>query len=67
MSEPAVILAVRRTAELALSAAWRRLWCCAASTGDHLKRRPDMTTEGIEAVFLETRNWGKAAKCAQGA
>jgi hypothetical protein len=21
-----------------------------------------MTTEGIEAVFLETRNWGKAAK-----
>ena len=21
-----------------------------------------MTTEGIEAVFLETHNWGKAAK-----
>ena len=21
-----------------------------------------MATEGIEAVFLETRNWGKAAK-----
>ena len=21
-----------------------------------------MTTDGIEAVFLETRNWGKAAK-----
>lgn len=24
-----------------------------------------MTTEGIEAVFLETRNWGKAAKFLQ--
>jgi hypothetical protein len=23
---------------------------------------PDMTTKGIEAVFLETHNWGKAAK-----
>ena len=28
----------------------------------HPGRRPDMTTEGIEAVFLETHNWGKAAK-----
>jgi hypothetical protein len=25
-----------------------------------------MTTEGIEAVFLETHNWGKAAKFYQG-
>src|SRR3989440_9547812 len=25
-------------------------------------RSDDMTTEGIEAVFLETHNWGKAAK-----
>jgi hypothetical protein len=25
-----------------------------------------MTTQGIEAVFLETRNWGKAAKFFQG-
>ncbi|WP_217164051.1 glyoxalase/bleomycin resistance/extradiol dioxygenase family protein [Streptomyces sp. AC512_CC834] len=25
-----------------------------------------MTTEGIEAVFLETHNWGKAAKFWQG-
>ena len=24
--------------------------------------KTDMTTEGIEAVFLETHNWGKAAK-----
>jgi tetratricopeptide (TPR) repeat protein len=29
---------------------------------NRLGRRPDMTTEGIEAVFLETHNWGKAAK-----
>jgi hypothetical protein len=34
----------------------------AGSIGDHQKRRPDMTTEGIEAVFLETHNWGKAAR-----
>jgi hypothetical protein len=26
------------------------------------KTRPEMTTDGIEAVFLETHNWGKAAK-----
>ncbi|WP_331770243.1 VOC family protein (plasmid) [Embleya sp. NBC_00888] len=25
-----------------------------------------MTTEGVEAVFLETHNWGKAAKFFQG-
>ncbi len=25
-----------------------------------------MTTEGIEAVFLTTHNWGKAAKFFQG-
>ena len=25
-----------------------------------------MTTEGIEAVFLETHNWGKSAKFFQG-
>jgi hypothetical protein len=25
-----------------------------------------MTTEGIEAIFLETHNWGKAAKFFQG-
>src|ERR1700755_2683091 len=24
-------------------------------------RRADMTTEGFEAVYLETRNWGRAA------
>src|SRR6185437_14077729 len=29
---------------------------------DHLEGDPDMKTEGIEAVFLETHNWGKAAK-----
>ena len=29
-------------------------------------RRPDMATEGIEAVFLTTHNWGKAAKFFQG-
>src|SRR5687768_5254413 len=29
-------------------------------------RRGDMTTEGIEAVFLETHNWGKSAKFFQG-
>jgi hypothetical protein len=33
-----------------------------AGNGDHLKRRPDMTTDGIEALFLETHNLGKAAK-----
>lgn len=26
------------------------------------RRRADMSTEGIDAVFLETHNWGKAAK-----
>jgi hypothetical protein len=26
------------------------------------ERRPDMATEGIEAVFLTTHNWGKSAK-----
>jgi hypothetical protein len=25
-----------------------------------------MTTEGIEAIYMETRNWGKAAKFFQG-
>jgi uncharacterized glyoxalase superfamily protein PhnB len=33
-----------------------------ARDNDHLKGRRDMTTDGIEAVFLETHNWGKAAK-----
>ena len=33
-----------------------------AQNGDQRTRRPDMTTDGIEAVFLETHNWGKAAK-----
>jgi uncharacterized glyoxalase superfamily protein PhnB len=33
-----------------------------AATGDRRRRRVDMTTEGVEAVFLETHNWGKAAK-----
>jgi hypothetical protein len=33
-----------------------------SSDGDHPRRRPDMATEGIEAVFLETHNWGRAAK-----
>jgi uncharacterized glyoxalase superfamily protein PhnB len=32
------------------------------NAGNRPERRPDMTTEGIEAVFLETHNWGKAAK-----
>jgi hypothetical protein len=32
------------------------------SDRNHLGRKPDMTTDGIEAVFLETHNWGKAAK-----
>src|ERR1700709_1555164 len=30
------------------------------------RRRADMTTDGIEAVFLTTHNWGKAAKFFQG-
>lgn len=33
-----------------------------ASPADRLKRKTDMTTDGIEAVFLTTHNWGKAAK-----
>jgi hypothetical protein len=32
----------------------------------HLTRRPEMPTEGIEAVFLTTHNWGKTAKFFQG-
>src|ERR1700678_3293010 len=28
----------------------------------HCERRTEMTTEGIEAVFVETHNWGKSAK-----
>jgi hypothetical protein len=36
------------------------------SDGNHyLGKEVDMTTEGIEAVFLETHNWGKAAKFLQ--
>ena len=27
-----------------------------------LGRKPDMRTKGIQAVFLETHNWGRAAK-----
>src|ERR1700744_2667885 len=26
------------------------------------KGTPDMTTDGIEALFLETHNWGRAAR-----
>jgi hypothetical protein len=33
-----------------------------SSHRDRRMRRPDMTTEGIEAVFLETHNWGQAAR-----
>jgi uncharacterized glyoxalase superfamily protein PhnB len=34
-----------------------------ASGTHHLPRKDvDVKTEGIEAVFLETHNWGKAAK-----
>src|SRR5437764_13739767 len=29
-------------------------------------RSDDVTTDGIEAVFLETHNWGKAARFFQG-
>src|ERR1700761_2986622 len=32
------------------------------ASGDHPRRRSDMKTEGVEAVFLTTHNWGKAAK-----
>lgn len=31
-------------------------------TGDVPSRRTDATTQGIEAVFLETHNWGKSVK-----
>ena len=34
----------------------------ADARGRNGPRRPDMTTDGIEAVFLETHNWGKAAR-----
>src|SRR5205085_9949826 len=49
----------------------RRWWpthCGPTSTGptdgDDVRRdrSDDMTTEGIEAVFLETHNWGRAAR-----
>jgi hypothetical protein len=29
---------------------------------NRVERRPEVATEGIEAVFLETHNWGRAAK-----
>jgi hypothetical protein len=32
------------------------------SDGDRLGRRPDVTTEGVEGVYVETHNWGKAAR-----
>ena len=31
-------------------------------TSDQSRRKVEMATEGIEAVFLTTHNWGKAAK-----
>jgi hypothetical protein len=31
-------------------------------TDSERTRRSEMSTEGIEAVFLETHNWGRAAK-----
>ena len=31
-------------------------------TNSLMRRASDMTTDGIEAVFLTTHNWGKAAK-----
>src|SRR6478672_3455022 len=37
-----------------------------ASNHERRVRRADMTTEGIEAVFLETHNWGKSARFFQG-
>jgi hypothetical protein len=30
-----------------------------------LERKPDMATEGVEGVYLETHNWGKTAKFLQ--
>src|SRR5689334_2204365 len=41
--------------------------CAPISTAPHrsknrVERRPDMTTQGIGAVFVETQNWGRAAK-----
>jgi hypothetical protein len=33
-----------------------------SDTNHHLGKGVDMTTEGIEAVFVETHNWGKAAR-----
>src|SRR5579875_1925205 len=46
---------------------WSPTRCAATSTtptdpGNRPERGADMTTEGIEAVFLETHNWGKAAR-----
>src|SRR6202034_2032680 len=38
----------------------------AARANRPAKGETDMTTEGIEAVFLTTHNWGKAAKFFQG-
>lgn len=39
-----------------------RAYLGAHAQGRSDERRPDMATEGIEAVFLTTHNWGKAAK-----
>src|SRR4029077_16716937 len=47
---------------------WSLTHCGPTSTtsiptrGNRQGRKPEMATEGIEAVFLETHNWGKAAK-----
>src|SRR3954468_6418098 len=50
---------------------FRRWWpmrCGPTSsfTARNRRRRADMATEGIAAVFLETHNWGKSAKFFQG-
>ncbi len=46
----------------ALVAAALRAYLGAQPRTSSTERRPDMATDGIEAVFLETHNWGKAAK-----
>src|SRR4051794_13276527 len=47
---------------------WRPMRCglTSTSTASNRRRRADMATDGIAAVFLETHNWGKPAKFFQG-
>ena len=46
----------------ALVAAALRTYLGANAQRRSAERGPDMATEGIEAVFLTTHNWGKAAR-----